>query len=229
MERVAVFIDWQNCYHCAREAFHRETDSSPCGQVRPRALSELLAEKGPAGRSVVHIGMYRGQPDPRVDPRTQWRAHAPAGRLGGGVRAAPDHADEGATLPRRSATRRSRREGRRCSARDRRHAPRRLWRLRYGHPRHHRYRFPASGRGHPRTSARARFTLGRSGWMGRAVPGSECPGRAGEVDWTARLHGDTGHDGLQRSGLSAPSLGVRPGPPRNDDEERPVRSRGPGG
>ena len=70
MERVAVFIDWQNCYHCVREAFHRETDSSPCGQVRPRALSELLAEKGPAGRSVVHIGMYRGQPDPRVDPRT---------------------------------------------------------------------------------------------------------------------------------------------------------------
>lgn len=70
MERVAVFIDWQNCYGCARLAFHEPDAPSPCGQVRPKALAQLLAEKGPAGRSVVRVSVYRGQPDPRKDPRT---------------------------------------------------------------------------------------------------------------------------------------------------------------
>ena len=69
-ERVAVFIDWQNCYHCARDAFHRPTDPVNGGQIRPGAFAELLADKGPPGRIVVHIGLYRGQPDPRLDPRT---------------------------------------------------------------------------------------------------------------------------------------------------------------
>ncbi|MGH2466172.1 MAG: NYN domain-containing protein, partial [Candidatus Limnocylindrales bacterium] len=71
MQRVAVFIDWQNVYHCAREAFHDPlNDPSRYGSVRPRDFAQLLVEKGPAGRTLTHIGIYRGQPDPRRDPRT---------------------------------------------------------------------------------------------------------------------------------------------------------------
>jgi hypothetical protein len=70
-QRVAVFIDWQNVYHCAREAFHNPADDpSRHGNLRPNAFAQLLAEKGPADRVVSFIGIYRGQPDPRRDPRT---------------------------------------------------------------------------------------------------------------------------------------------------------------
>jgi uncharacterized LabA/DUF88 family protein len=70
MRRVAVFIDWQNCYHLARQAFHDENDPSRYGNVRPKAFAELLVEKGDARDELVHIGIYRGEPDPRKDPQT---------------------------------------------------------------------------------------------------------------------------------------------------------------
>jgi uncharacterized LabA/DUF88 family protein len=73
-KKVAVFVDWQNCYNWARRAFHADHDPSPSGQVRPGAFAQLLAEKGPGPREVVHIGMYRGRPDPRKDPKT-YAAH----------------------------------------------------------------------------------------------------------------------------------------------------------
>jgi uncharacterized LabA/DUF88 family protein len=70
MRRVAVFIDWQNCYHCAREAFHAEDDPSRYGNVRPKAFSQMLLEKGDSRDQLVHIGVYRGEPDPRKDKQT---------------------------------------------------------------------------------------------------------------------------------------------------------------
>lgn len=70
MHRVAVFIDWQNTYHWARRAFHAETDPGWRGQIRPRALAELLVSKGPAGRELAHLAIYTGRPDPRIDPKT---------------------------------------------------------------------------------------------------------------------------------------------------------------
>jgi uncharacterized LabA/DUF88 family protein len=73
-KRVAVFVDWQNCYNWARRAFHDEYAASWCGQVRPLAFAQLLSDKGPAGRELTHIGMYRGRPDPRKDPKT-YAAH----------------------------------------------------------------------------------------------------------------------------------------------------------
>ncbi len=70
-QRVAVFLDWQNVYHCAREAFHDpDNDPSRYGSVRPRAFAQLLVEKGTPGRILTHLGIYRGQPDPRRDPKT---------------------------------------------------------------------------------------------------------------------------------------------------------------
>jgi hypothetical protein len=70
MRRVAVFVDWQNCYHCAREAFHGEHDPSRYGNMRPKAFAEMLVEKGSADDRLVHIGIYRGEPNPRKDART---------------------------------------------------------------------------------------------------------------------------------------------------------------
>ena len=49
--RVAVFMDWQNCYHCARRAFHDEHEPSRYGNVRTRAFAEMLVEKGDAGEN----------------------------------------------------------------------------------------------------------------------------------------------------------------------------------
>lgn len=70
MARVAVFIDWQNIYNCAREAFHQQDDPSRYGNVRPKAFAELLVRKGNQRDTLVHVGIYRGEPDPRKDPHT---------------------------------------------------------------------------------------------------------------------------------------------------------------
>ena len=70
MRRVAVFIDWQNCYHCARTAFHDPLDPSRYGNVRPRAFAQMLAQKQSADDRLVHVGVYRGEPNPRKDPQT---------------------------------------------------------------------------------------------------------------------------------------------------------------
>lgn len=70
VRRVAVFIDWQNVYHCAREAFHDLADPTRYGSVRPKAFSQLLVRKGDATDALVHIGIYRGEPDPRKDGQT---------------------------------------------------------------------------------------------------------------------------------------------------------------
>ena len=69
MRRVAVFLDWQNVYHCAREAFHDELEPSRYGNVRPGALAELLVSKG-TDEQLTHVCIYQGEPDPRKDPRT---------------------------------------------------------------------------------------------------------------------------------------------------------------
>lgn len=69
--RVAVFIDWQNCYKAARQAFHDdEHDPAYIGNVRPEALASLLASKGPGAYSLVHVGVYCGIADSTRDPKT---------------------------------------------------------------------------------------------------------------------------------------------------------------
>lgn len=72
MTRVAVFFDWQNAYHCAREAFFAPADPSRLGNFWPKAMAELLVDKGPATRprrTLSFIGVYVGAPDPRLDPK----------------------------------------------------------------------------------------------------------------------------------------------------------------
>ncbi len=68
--RVAVFIDYQNCYGAAREAFASGLDPSYVGNFSPTALARLLAGKGGGAFQLVFTGVYTGIAEPRQDPRT---------------------------------------------------------------------------------------------------------------------------------------------------------------
>lgn len=68
--RVAVFIDYQNCYGAAREAFASGLDPSYVGNFSPMALGKLLASKGSGSYKLVFVGVYCGIAEPRMDPRT---------------------------------------------------------------------------------------------------------------------------------------------------------------
>lgn len=67
--KVVVFLDYQNVYMGAREAFRPFGSPSQDGQVDPLKLGELLAAKSPFDRDLVGVRVYRGQPDSQKDPR----------------------------------------------------------------------------------------------------------------------------------------------------------------
>jgi len=67
--RVVVFLDYQNVYMGAREAFHPFGSPSQDGQIDPRKLGELIVSKSPFDRELVSVRVYRGQPDSEKDPR----------------------------------------------------------------------------------------------------------------------------------------------------------------
>jgi len=69
MARVAVFIDWQNAYQQAREAFGL-TGPGHEGQFSPLGLGKLLAARNRRGNDgrLVRVEVHRGQPLPNVDP-----------------------------------------------------------------------------------------------------------------------------------------------------------------
>src|SRR3954471_6459037 len=67
--RVVVFLDYQNVYMGAREAFHPWGTPPQDGQVDPYRLGELLAAKSPFDRDLAEVRVYRGQPDSEKDPR----------------------------------------------------------------------------------------------------------------------------------------------------------------
>lgn len=70
--RVGVFIDWQNCYRTARDAFGFAGPGIP-GNVRPlmlaRALAELRLENQAAGQ-LTRLRVYTGQASQKHDPKT---------------------------------------------------------------------------------------------------------------------------------------------------------------
>ena len=73
--RLSLFIDYQNVFERARNAFRRGDGSqtrSSVGQINPRLLAELLAGqrtsfRGPLEAEVHDVRVYRGQP-PRDHP-----------------------------------------------------------------------------------------------------------------------------------------------------------------
>lgn len=68
-DRVVVFLDWQNVYKGAREAFCTLNAPHWQGQVDPVALAQHLADHSPFDRQLHQVRIYRGQPDGKLDPR----------------------------------------------------------------------------------------------------------------------------------------------------------------
>lgn len=68
-DRVVVFLDWQNVYKGAREAFCALQAPHWQGQVDPVALAEHLTADSPFSRELTQVRIYRGQPDSILDPK----------------------------------------------------------------------------------------------------------------------------------------------------------------
>jgi uncharacterized LabA/DUF88 family protein len=68
-DRVVVFLDWQNVYNGAREAFCTNRSPHWQGQIDPVALARHLADDSPFDRELHQVRIYRGQPDSIRDPR----------------------------------------------------------------------------------------------------------------------------------------------------------------
>ena len=73
--RVVVFVDYQNVYHSAREAFgDPKSDPPTLGHVQPAALGALLVEFGQRhypDRELQQVRVYRGAPGPQSHPNLQ--------------------------------------------------------------------------------------------------------------------------------------------------------------
>lgn len=69
--KVAVFIDWQNAYKTAREAFGLLNMPNEHGNFSPYRLARLLAAgngRGKDGGELVRVEVHRGLPSQRRDP-----------------------------------------------------------------------------------------------------------------------------------------------------------------
>ena len=65
--RVSLFIDYQNAYHGARLAFHRNEGPASFGQIAPLSIGALLCERQPQSgsldaRRLENVSVYRGAP-----------------------------------------------------------------------------------------------------------------------------------------------------------------------
>lgn len=68
-DRVIVFLDWQNVYKGAREAFCALHAPHWQGQVDPVALAQHLVADSPFDRQLHQVRIYRGLPDATLDPK----------------------------------------------------------------------------------------------------------------------------------------------------------------
>jgi len=68
-QRVVVFLDYQNVYHRARDAFCVRDAAAREGQVDPLALGHLLTGRVPGG-CLAGVRLYRGRPSERRNPRS---------------------------------------------------------------------------------------------------------------------------------------------------------------
>lgn len=69
--RVAVFIDWQNTYKTAREAFGWRDYPNEYGNYSPYRLGQLLADGNGRGADgvLVRVNIHRGLPSQKFDQR----------------------------------------------------------------------------------------------------------------------------------------------------------------
>jgi hypothetical protein len=70
--RVAVYIDWQNAYKTAREAFGMQAMPNEHGNFSPYQLGRILAAgngRGVGGGRLVRVELHRGLPSQKHDLR----------------------------------------------------------------------------------------------------------------------------------------------------------------
>jgi uncharacterized LabA/DUF88 family protein len=67
--KIAVFIDWQNTYKTAREAFGWHSFPNEYGNYSPYALARILAAGNGRGResALVRVNIHRGLPSQKYD------------------------------------------------------------------------------------------------------------------------------------------------------------------
>ena len=70
-DRAIVFLDYQNVYMSAREAFYPSPSTEPHweGQIDPLALGELMIECSPFERALAGVRIYRGIPNATKDSK----------------------------------------------------------------------------------------------------------------------------------------------------------------
>lgn len=68
--RLILFLDHQNAYNGAREAFCSPSDPRWAGQIDPLRLGELIASRGLVTRGLKEVRVYRGRPDATLDPKS---------------------------------------------------------------------------------------------------------------------------------------------------------------
>lgn len=68
LRRVIVFIDYQNVYKGAREAFDWTNQPGSFGQIDPLLLGQHLISQYP-DRVLTQVRVYRGRPSQKRDPR----------------------------------------------------------------------------------------------------------------------------------------------------------------
>lgn len=64
VDRVWVFVDYQNTYMSARSIFYDGEGPASCGQIDPGGLGRLLVDRSPFERQLVGVSVYRGLPSP---------------------------------------------------------------------------------------------------------------------------------------------------------------------
>ena len=70
-DRVVVFVDYQNVYMSARDAFYPSSTAIPHweGQIDLLALGQLIVERNPFERGLAGVRIYGGIPDSTKDPK----------------------------------------------------------------------------------------------------------------------------------------------------------------
>lgn len=73
IDKVVVFVDYQNAHHGALRAFWPANTSPSLGHINPRGLGELLVTKRAANglpSDLADVRVYRGQPDAELQPES---------------------------------------------------------------------------------------------------------------------------------------------------------------
>lgn len=67
--RLALFIDYQNVYRRAREAFRIDSQPHFVGQINPLKVGRLIASRSDRPARLTSVRVYRGEPSGHKDAR----------------------------------------------------------------------------------------------------------------------------------------------------------------